>query len=60
MGYGGWSLYFDPKLIEDVVQIAASFPPELNTSERYRRIVRSFKTIKSSGQVGGLFFPPIS
>lgn len=39
-GYGGWSLYFDPKLIEEVLQLAISFPPDLNTFERYNRIVR--------------------
>ena len=39
LGYGGWSLYFNPCLIEAVLKLASQFPADLNTFERYSRIV---------------------
>lgn len=40
MGYGGWSLYFDPKIIEAALDLASRFPDDLDTYERYNQIVR--------------------
>lgn len=60
-GYGGWSLYFDPKVIEEVLQLAISFPPELNAFERYSRIVRfiHYDRLPRPTNVRRVF-PPIS
>jgi len=40
MGYGGWSLYFDPSIIQGVLDLASRFPENMDTSERYNEIVR--------------------
>ncbi len=40
MGYGGWSLYFEPALVRAIVQLAAEFPQTLDAHERYRQICR--------------------
>lgn len=39
-GYGGWSLYFDPKAVQGVVDLASQFPTNLNSKERYNMIIR--------------------
>jgi hypothetical protein len=39
-GYGGWSLYFDPKAVEGVLDLAARFPANLDSEGRYSMIVR--------------------
>lgn len=38
-GYGSWSIYFDPKLVQAVLELAAHFPDTQDTMERYREIV---------------------
>ena len=38
-GYGGWSLYFDPKAIQAALDLAAHFPGNLDSWERYNQIV---------------------
>jgi len=40
MGYGGWSIHFEPALVRAVVQLAAEFPETLDDYERYRQIRR--------------------
>jgi len=40
MGYGGWSLYFDPKVVQGVLALASRFPVDVDTHERYKRIVQ--------------------
>lgn len=35
MGYGGWSLYFAPHIIEGVLGLAASWPDALDPGDRY-------------------------
>lgn len=40
MGYGGWSLYFEPRLVQSVLQLAAQFPADLDIIQRYTEIVR--------------------
>jgi hypothetical protein len=62
MGYGGWQLYFEPKLINQVLQLATSFPTEVDTFERYNRISwfiqeQSLSTFPPNMQ---RVFPPIS
>ena len=39
MGYGGWSMYFEPKIVQGVLDLAARFPDDLDVFERYNRIV---------------------
>jgi hypothetical protein len=38
MGYGGWSLYFEPRLVQATLKLASEFPADLDTFERYRRV----------------------
>jgi hypothetical protein len=38
MGYGGWSIYFEPRLVQAVLEFASAFSPDDNTFERYRAI----------------------
>ena len=40
MGYGGWSLHFNPKVVEAVLELASRWPDDMDTSERYNQIVR--------------------
>ena len=40
MGYGGWALYFDPGIIQGVLDLAARFPENMDTFERYKEVVR--------------------
>jgi hypothetical protein len=40
MGYGGWSLFFDPKAIRAVLDLASHFPENMDSWERYNKIVR--------------------
>ena len=39
MGYGGWSLFFAPMIIEGVVALAAQFPEDLHPMERYKAVL---------------------
>jgi hypothetical protein len=39
MGGGEWSLFFGSELVEEVVRLAANFPPDVSRNERYRRIL---------------------
>jgi hypothetical protein len=39
-GYGGWSLYFDPKVVQGVLDVASRFPIDMDIFERYNRIVQ--------------------
>ena len=38
MGYGGWSLHFDPRLIEAVLELVSAFSSHLDPFDRYSRI----------------------
>jgi len=40
MGYGSWSLFFDPKAVQAVLDLASHFPENMDTWERYNQIVR--------------------
>jgi hypothetical protein len=39
-GYGGWSLFFDPKTVQAVLDLASHFPENMDSWERYNQIVR--------------------
>ena len=38
MGYGGWSLHFDPKLVQAVLDLASRLPHDMDTFARYSAI----------------------
>ena len=40
MGYGGWSLYFDPRLVQAILELASRFPADTDTFDRYHKIIR--------------------
>ena len=40
MGYGGWSLYFHPKVIEGVLDLASKFSDRMDTVEAYNKILK--------------------
>lgn len=40
MGYGGWSLYFDPKVVGAVLDLASRLPHDMDTFTRYNAISR--------------------
>jgi hypothetical protein len=40
MGYGGWSLFFAPKILDGVLSLARQFPDNLDTRERYHEVLR--------------------
>lgn len=50
MGYGGWSLYFHPKAVEGVTDMAARFPANLDSSGRYTMILHF---LQSGGTFSG-------
>jgi hypothetical protein len=40
MGYGGWSLFFAPRLVEGVVALAAQFPEDFHPMDKYKAVLR--------------------
>ena len=38
-GYPGWSIFFDPKIIESIVTLALQFPETLNPCQRYNEVI---------------------
>ncbi len=40
MGYGGWSLFFAPRIVDGVVALAGQFPGDLHPMERYKAVLR--------------------
>jgi hypothetical protein len=40
MGYGGWKLFFAPKLVNGIVELAAQWPDDLHPAEGYNRVSR--------------------
>ena len=39
MGYGAWSLFFAPKVVEGILSIAMRFPYNLNPFQRYKEVI---------------------
>ena len=39
MGYGGWSLFFAPRIVEGIVSLALRFPENLDPFQRYREVL---------------------
>ena len=40
MGYGGWSLHFEPKIVSGLITLAAEWPNELKAADRYKAALR--------------------
>ena len=40
MGYGGWGLFFAPRIVEGVLNLALQFPESLDAHQRYKAIWR--------------------
>jgi hypothetical protein len=39
MGYGGWSLFFAPRIVEGVVSLALQFSDNIDSFHRYREVL---------------------
>ena len=39
MGYGEWSLFFAPRIVDGVVRLAREFPDNLYSIDRYNQIL---------------------
>lgn len=39
MGYGGWSLYFAPEIVNGVLNVVSQFPKDLDFARRYHLIL---------------------
>jgi hypothetical protein len=50
MGYAGWSIYFEPRLVQAVLELASGFSPDVNTFERYRAISHLLQRDQAIGQ----------
>lgn len=57
MGYGGWSLYFDPKVVQGVCNLACRFPDHMDTFERYKQITRLIENDPTFWQATRRVFP---
>jgi hypothetical protein len=40
MGYGGWSLYFDPRVVGAVLDLASRLPRDMDTFTQYNEITK--------------------
>ena len=43
MGYGGWSLFFAPRIVDGILGLALRFPDNLNPFQRYRQVLDYLK-----------------
>lgn len=55
MGYGGWSLFFAPKILDGVLSLARQFPDNLDARERYHEVLRYLQTHDAYQQCQRLF-----
>jgi hypothetical protein len=37
--YGGWSLFFAPKIVDGIVSLALRFPDNLDPFQRYHKVL---------------------
>jgi hypothetical protein len=47
MGYGGWSLYFAPEIVQAVVDFAARLPDDAETYKAYQKLGRLLTDLKA-------------
>ncbi len=43
MGYGGWSLFFAPRIIDGIMSLALQFPENLDPFQRYGEVLNYLK-----------------
>ncbi len=43
MGYGGWSLFFAPRIVDGILGLALRFPDNLDAFQRYRKVLDYLK-----------------
>jgi hypothetical protein len=43
MGYGGWSLFFAPRIVDGIVSLALQFPENLDPFQRYSEVLNYLK-----------------
>ena len=43
MGYGMWSIFFSPRIVEEVCELASEFPDDMDSFDRYRRISEALR-----------------
>ena len=43
MGYGGWSLFFAPRIVDGILGLALRFPGNLDPFQRYRKVLDYLK-----------------
>ncbi len=55
MGYGGWSMYFAPQVVQGVAELAASWPQDLDAFERYERVLDWLLTHDDGGAMITVF-----
>jgi hypothetical protein len=39
MGYGGWSLFFAPRIVDGILSLALRFQDNLDPFQRYREVL---------------------
>ena len=57
MGYGGWSLFFAPRIVEGILSLALRFPDNLDSFQRYTEILRYLHDQEAYAPTER-FFPP--
>jgi len=50
MGYGGWSLFFAPWIVDGIVELAQQFPPDLQPYQRYQEVLKYLQEHKAYEQ----------
>ena len=45
MGYGGWSMYFSPEIVESVLELAAGWDPSLHIFDKYGNTLRALEAL---------------
>jgi hypothetical protein len=58
MGYGGWTLYFDPAVVEGVTALAQAFAEGLSFSERYKAVNAWITANVDVGKSDAIFIEP--
>ena len=47
MGYGGWSLFFAPKIVDGILSLVRQFPDNLDSHQRYVEVCRYLQVHKA-------------
>ena len=47
MGYGGWSLFFAPKIVDGILSLVRQFPDNLDSHQCYGEVCRYLQAHKA-------------